>query len=283
MGRPQTKFNKQEHKAKLSQIPSMHVSNLPKDYFSEIELKKFLTFAGYKVKYAKVVKSLQYGYVTFMTEEDLERCLREMNNYKLNGLPLCLTRASSDPRAVQEEKKDSNLLVKNIADTVSQKDLFELFSTIGKVLSCKLEVHPETGRSKGYAYIQFETVDEANKALAELKGKDLKNKKLEIDVLKKKEGRTEPERIVKPSKSLFVKNFAQGTNELGLATIFSEFGEIESVKVETDEAGKLLNQGYVNFKEVDSAKKALEKLQRSHVTEGDTFLIVNYTVSKQSD
>ena len=108
MGRPQTKFNKQEHKAKLSQIPSMHVSNLPKEYFSEIELKKFLTFAGYKVKYAKVVKSLQYGYVTFMTEEDLERCLREMNNYKLNGLHLCLTRASSDPRAVQEEKEQNN-------------------------------------------------------------------------------------------------------------------------------------------------------------------------------
>ena len=213
----------------------------------------------------------------------MERCLRQMNNYKLNGLPLCLTRASSDPRAVQEEKKDSNLLVKNIADTVSQKDLYELFSTIGKVLSCKLEHHPETGRSKGYAYIQFETVDEANKALAELNGKDLKNKKLEIDVLKKKEGRTEPERVVKPGKSLFVKNLAQGTNELGLAAIFSRFGEIESVKVETDEAGKLLNQGYVNFKEVDSAKNALETLQRSYVAEGDTFLIVNYTVSKQSD
>jgi len=54
MGRPQTKFNKQEHKAKLSQIPSMHVSNLPKDNFFDLDLFKFFN-VGYKVKSAKVV------------------------------------------------------------------------------------------------------------------------------------------------------------------------------------------------------------------------------------
>ena len=285
--RPQTSFNKKEHKARMSQLPSIHVSNLPKENFLDLDLYKFFSSHGYKVKSAKVVlhnktsKSLQYGYITFFSEADLERCLKEMNNFKLNGLPLCLTRSSSDPKAIQEEKKDANLLVKNISETVSQKDLFDLFSAKGKVLSCKLEHHPETGKSKGYAYIQFEQVEDANLARSVLNGMELNNKKLEIDVLKKKEGKTESEKIVKPVKSLFVKNFPQGTNEDGLAAIFRRFGEIESVKVETDDDGKLLNQGYVNFKEIDSAKNALETLQRTQ--QGDTFLIVNYTVSKQSD
>jgi len=242
MVRPQSnQVNRKELKAKMSQTPSIHVSNLPKDNFLDLDLYKFFTSHGFKIRSGKVVlhnktsKSLQYGYITFYSEDELQRCLYQMNNFKLNGLPLCLTRCSGDPKAAQEEKKDANLLVKNVADSVSQKDLFDLFRDHGHVLSCKLEHHPDTGKSKGYAYIQFENVDDAAKALSTLNGKEIGGKKLEIDVLKKKEGKTEPEKIVKPVKSLFVKNFPKGTTEQGLAQIFERFGTIESVKVETDE------------------------------------------------
>lgn len=242
MVRPQQNtVNRKELKAKMGQAPSVHVSNLPKENFLDLDLYKFFTSHGFKIRSAKVVlhnktsKSLQYGYVTFYTEEELSRCLAQMNNFPLVGLPLCLTRCSADPKAAQEEKKDANLLVKNVADSVQQKELFELFNSLGRVLSCKLEYHHETKQSKGFAFIQYENVEDAAKALATLNGKEVGGKKLEISVLKKKEGKTEPEKIVKPAKSLFVKNFPRGTTEAGLAQIFGSFGTIESVKVEADE------------------------------------------------
>jgi RNA recognition motif-containing protein len=172
MVRPQQNIvNRKELKAKMGQQPSIHVANLPKDNFLDLDLYKFFTSHKFKIRSAKVVlhnktsKSLQYGYITFYTEDELERCLTQMNNFKLNGLPLCLTRCSGDPKAAQEEKKDANLLVKNVADSVQQKDLFNIFNSLGRVLSCKLEHHPETKQSKGFAYIQFEKVEDASKAL----------------------------------------------------------------------------------------------------------------------
>jgi len=72
MVRPQQNIvNRKELKAKMGQAPSVHVSNLPKENFLDLDLYKFFSSHGFKIRSAKVVlhnktyKSLQYGYVTF--------------------------------------------------------------------------------------------------------------------------------------------------------------------------------------------------------------------------
>jgi len=52
---------------------------------------------GYPITKTKVVldkktsKSLGYGYVCFHKEEDAEKCLKEMNNYVINGHAIILS------------------------------------------------------------------------------------------------------------------------------------------------------------------------------------------------
>ena len=53
--------------------------------------------------------------------------------------------------------------------------------------------------------------------------------------MKKKETKSEPEKIVKANRSLFVKNFAFGTDDEKLKAIFSPYGEVESAQVAKDE------------------------------------------------
>lgn len=67
-------------------MPTLYIGNLPKDYFYDLDLYKFFTNKGYKVKSAKICvdkksgRHLQYGYINFFADEEAERCLKEMNN-----------------------------------------------------------------------------------------------------------------------------------------------------------------------------------------------------------
>jgi polyadenylate-binding protein len=62
MGKKQTKEEKNQH-------PSLYVDNLPKESFFDLDLYKFVSSKGYKIKSAKVVldrktcKSRGYGYL----------------------------------------------------------------------------------------------------------------------------------------------------------------------------------------------------------------------------
>ena len=62
--------------------------------------------------------------------------------------------------------------------------------------------------------------------------------------------------------------------------MFESFGTIISASVQRSDKGYLKDYGYVCFKEVADAKKAIEDMNKKNLG-GDQFLIVNYFVSKK--
>lgn len=94
--------------------------------------------------------------------------------------------------------------------------MYELFKQYGEIVSCKLETYQD-GRSKGYAYIQFKTEEEALRAKEHLQNFELRGKKLEIDTHEKKDKR---EPTLMKFKNLFVKNLPKGTDDNELKNMF---------------------------------------------------------------
>jgi polyadenylate-binding protein len=62
--------------------------------------------------------------------------------------------------------------------------------------------------------------------------------------------------------------------------MFAEFGPIISASVQKTNTGDLKDYGYVCFREIADAKKAIDAMNRKNIG-GDQFLIVNYHVSKR--
>lgn len=110
-------------KEEKNKLPSLYVSNLPKENFFDLDFYKLFTSQGYKVMKAKVVlhkktsKPLGYGYLQFISKDEAERCLRERNNYVLNGQALRIVHSVSK---LQYNEK-ANLLVKNLDKEISQQ------------------------------------------------------------------------------------------------------------------------------------------------------------------
>ncbi len=88
------------------------------------------------------------------------------------------------PRAITPPDPDAitgpRLHVGNLSYDAAESDLTDLFNGVGKVQNIEVVYHRETQRSKGFAFVQMLTVDEAKRTVIELHGKDYMGRKLEI-------------------------------------------------------------------------------------------------------
>jgi RNA recognition motif-containing protein len=72
------------------------------------------------------------------------------------------------------------LYVGNLSFDASESDLFELFNGVGHVQNAEVVSYRHNQRSKGFAFVQMQTVDEAKRAVAELHDKEFLGRKLVV-------------------------------------------------------------------------------------------------------
>lgn len=75
----------------------------------------------------------------------------------------------------------NKIYVGNLSFNTQEDSLRETFSAFGTVDSAKLITDRDTGRSKGFAFIEMSTADEAQSAIAELNGKELDGRTVRVN------------------------------------------------------------------------------------------------------
>jgi len=81
------------------------------------------------------------------------------------------------------------LYVGNLNYQTDSSELQEMFGQFGTVESAEIIADRETGRSKGFGFVQFSTDDEAAAAIAGLNGKEIGGRALTVNEAKPKENR----------------------------------------------------------------------------------------------
>ena len=81
------------------------------------------------------------------------------------------------------------LYVGNLAYQTTEGDIKDLFSQAGTVSSCDLILDRFTSKSRGFAFVEMSTDDEAKKAVSELNGKELDGRALTVNEAKPREER----------------------------------------------------------------------------------------------
>lgn len=75
----------------------------------------------------------------------------------------------------------TNLFVGSLAYSVTDDDLQQFFATAGNVVSAKVIMDRESGRSKGFGFVEMGSDDEAKAAIAQLDGKDLNGRAISVN------------------------------------------------------------------------------------------------------
>jgi RNA recognition motif-containing protein len=82
-----------------------------------------------------------------------------------------------------------NIYVGNLAWSVTSDDLLELFSQFGAVKSAQVIADRETGRSRGFGFVEMENDEEAQKAIEALNGSTHQERPLTVNVAREREDR----------------------------------------------------------------------------------------------
>lgn len=72
------------------------------------------------------------------------------------------------------------LLVRNLDRSTTEADLRHLFETFGPVQSCAIVLDAETGRSKGFGFVEMPKVGEAKAAVLNLNGSELDGARIRV-------------------------------------------------------------------------------------------------------
>jgi cold-inducible RNA-binding protein len=82
------------------------------------------------------------------------------------------------------------LYVGNLSYDVSDTDLQNLFSPHGSILSAQVVMDRDTGRSKGFGFVEMNSDSECDAAISALNGKDHGGRALKVNEAKPKESRS---------------------------------------------------------------------------------------------
>jgi len=80
----------------------------------------------------------------------------------------------------------SKLYIGNISFQLDENSLKDAFANYGNVKSVKIITDFETGRSKGFGFIEMENADEAQACIDNLDGKDLEGRDLRVNIAKER-------------------------------------------------------------------------------------------------
>jgi len=166
--------------------------------------------------------------------------------------------------------QSASLYVGDLHPDATEGLLFELFSRVGPVASIRVCRDAVTRRSLGYAYVNFHTVGDAERALDTMNFTDIKEKQCRImwsqrDPTLRKTG----------VGNIFIKNLATSIDNKSLFDTFSVFGNILSCKVIADENGVSKGFGYVHYETGEAAQEAIKKLDGLQI-EGQVVSVIIY-------
>lgn len=221
-------------------------------------------------------RSLGYGYVNFHNTADAERALDTMNYTSIRGRPCRIMWCQRDPSL--RKTGAGNVFVKNLDASTDNKALYDTFSLFGNILSCKVVCDKE-GRSLGYGFVHYETLEAAEEAIRKLNNMLISGKPVYVGHFLPRMKRMDTSKWT----NIYVKNVPEAVNQAQLVTFFSSFGPITSAVLMLGPDGNNRGFGFVNFEQHESAKHAVEDANGKYVSEDLTRFVDAPTEEEEKD
>jgi len=83
----------------------------------------------------------------------------------------------------------NRLFVGNLSFQTMENDLQDYFAQAGGVTSVNLMMDKMTGKSRGFAFVEFSTPEEANRAVEQFHNKEFQGRTLTVNVARPREER----------------------------------------------------------------------------------------------
>ncbi|KAF8065905.1 SF3B4 [Scenedesmus sp. PABB004] len=191
-----------QHAHDRNQDATLYVGNLDPQVTEELVWELFIQAGPVVNVYMpkdRVTNAHQgYGFVEFRAEEDADYAMKVLNMVKFFGKSIRLSKSSQDRN---EAEVGANLFVGNLDGEVDEKLLYDTFSAFGVIVNTpKLMRDPDTGNSKGFAFVSYDCFEASDAAIEAMNGQYLCGRAITVSYAYKKD--TKGERHGTPAERL---------------------------------------------------------------------------------
>lgn len=220
-------------------------------------------------------ESLGYGFVHYQTAEAAEKAITHVNGMVIAGQKVHVAPFKPKAERSGDLTKFTNVYIKNLPEKFDKRDLEEMFGKVGRITSSMLSFTPD-GTFRGFAFVNYETSEEAQEAIRQFHDIEFEGKKLYVGRAMKKnerqaqlyaihQDRLEAKRKQWEGRNLYVKNLSDIIDEAKFREEFSQFGTITSCKIVIDGNGRSRGFGFVCFESPEQAAKAFQEMQNKMI------------------
>ncbi|KAK1288058.1 Polyadenylate-binding protein RBP47B' [Acorus calamus] len=182
-----------QHSAERNQDATAYVGNLDPQVSEELLWELFVQAGPVVNVYVpkdRVTNLHQgYGFVEFRSEEDADYAIKILNMIKLYGKPIRVNKASQDKKSLDV---GANLFIGNLDPDVDEKLLYDTFSAFGVIVTNpKIMRDPDTGNSRGFGFISYDSFETSDAAIDAMNGQYLCNRQITVSYAYKKDTKGE--------------------------------------------------------------------------------------------
>jgi len=153
---------------------------------------------------------------------------------------------SMDTTEVLPDEDDRKLFVGGLPQDAKQEDISAHFQTFGEIDNINIKTDPSTGRSRGFAFVVFKSVQSLQDAVTEQEH-SVKGKKVAVKKAKAKEGK------------IYVGKLKPELSDEEIKSHFAQFGNISAVEQPFDKTkNERKNFCFITFEKEDHAKQLLK-------------------------
>jgi polyadenylate-binding protein len=232
-----------------------------------------------------------YAFVHFETEEAANKAIETVNGKLLAGKKCYVAKfvpaKERNKELATKAPKWTNIFVKNMPRNMTESRFEEIFGRFGHITSfiLKFKKNEVKGEEKAFGFVNYETHEQAAKAVEEMNGKEIDDSQLFVGRAQKKQEREKElksmfEKLKRDRMSkyqgvnLFVKNLDESIDDEKLRQEFAHCGTITSAKVMHDEKNASKGFGFVCFNTPEEATKAVTEMNGKMIASKPIYVAI---------
>ncbi|KAM3932094.1 nucleolin isoform 3-T3 [Leptodactylus fuscus] len=244
---------------------TLFVKNLPYSTSVEDLQEVFENAKEVRLLTGKEGNSKGVAYVEFNTEADADQAIQDKQGTEIEGRSLFIDYTGEKSQNAGGRRSTGGsaggdfkvLVINNLAYSATEEILQEVFE---KATSIRIPQN-NTGRPKGFAFVEFSSVEEAKEALDTLNNTEIEGRSIRIEI--SQGGGPQGGGRAAQSKTLFVKGLSEDTTEETLKDAFD--GSVNARIVTDRDTGTSKGFGFVDFSSTEDAKAAMEAMEDGEI------------------
>uniref|UniRef100_A0A8D3DB79 Nucleolin n=1 Tax=Scophthalmus maximus TaxID=52904 RepID=A0A8D3DB79_SCOMX len=205
------------------------------------------------------------AYVEFKSEAEAEKMLEEAQGADVQGRSIMVDYVGEKSQKGAKVAvtgggggASKTLVVNNLSFSATEE---VLQSTFEKAVS--IRIPQRDGRPKGFAFVEFESADDAKDALENLNNSEIEGRTIRLEYSQNSGGRDGGRGNSGPTKTLFIKGLSEDTTD---QTLKDAFEGAHAARIVTDrDTGSSKGFGFVDFDNEDDCKAAKEAMDNGEI------------------